>query len=128
VADLHEAVQRLAALMDAAITAREDVSMNQIALYADVSNGYLSRIRRGMLSHPPSPEILKRLAPHLRVSYNELLRTAGYITSPRDIPEEMGVFLRAQRELADDDFRELVNYALYQLHKTQQKPESEAKA
>lgn len=125
-ADLRESVLRLARLVDQAMAARPDVSMNQIALYAGVSNGYLSRIRRGMLTSPPSPDILKRLAPHLRVSYEELLQAAGYIIGPQDMPEEMGVFLRAQRELKDEDFRELVNYALYQLHKAKQRKKQES--
>jgi len=103
------AVERLAALVDQAIRARPAASLNQIALYAGVDAGYLSRIRRGRLKSPPSPEILARLAPHLNIPYEVLLEAAGYLT-PETQSEDRILFNRARRELSDEEYADILRY------------------
>lgn len=55
-----------------------NLSIRQLALCSGVSNSYISQIENGKRGIP-NPEILKKLAPHLKVSYNELMQKAGYI-------------------------------------------------
>lgn len=57
-------------------------SINQLALYSDVSAAHISRIERGVRDIP-SPEFIEKLAKGLRVSYEHLMEKAGYI-KPRD--------------------------------------------
>ncbi len=116
--DTREAVARLAAVVDNAVRRRR-VSGNQVALYAGISNGYLSRIRRGMLSSPPSPQILQQLAPALQVPYETLLEAAGYLTGVNNVPSDMGIFFRAREELTDEEFAELVRFAQWRLREKQ---------
>lgn len=54
------------------------LSIRQLALYSDVSPGYISQIEsenRGT----PTPEVLKKLAKGLKIPYEELMEVAGYI-------------------------------------------------
>lgn len=64
----------------------KDLSINQLALYSKVSAAHISRIEREL--RDPSPEILRKLAPVLKVSYEELMRVAGYIDDVRIIDFE----------------------------------------
>ena len=116
------AVKRVAQLVNDALQRRDGVTMNQIALYSGVNVGYLSRIRRGKLSSPPSPDVLRRLAPHLKVPYEELLRAAGYIENVDRVPQDLHIFLRAKDELPPEEFRELVNFAMWKLQQHRNGP------
>lgn len=66
-------------------------SRNAVSTRAGMSNAYLYQIESGR-SKKPNPAILKKLAPALKISYEELLEAAGYApqshTSPTtvDIP------------------------------------------
>lgn len=56
----------------------KNLSIRQLALYSDISPGYLSQIeseKRGT----PTPDILKKLAKGLKIPYNELMEAAGYV-------------------------------------------------
>lgn len=55
-------------------------SLNQLAMKAGVSNAHISRLERG-LRPAPSPEIIARLAGALHVSYEDLMKAAGYLDS-----------------------------------------------
>lgn len=111
-------VARLAALIDSALDARPGVSLNQIAFYAGVDTGYLSRIRRGLVKNPPSPRILRKLAPQLRVDYETLLEAAGYLLKPgEDEPEDQVLLNRARRELSDAEYAEILDYVRYRLQR-----------
>lgn len=55
----------------------KELSINQLALYSGISAAHLSRIERGL--REPSPEILKKLAVALKVSYEDLMKAAGYL-------------------------------------------------
>lgn len=56
------------------------LSITQLAKLSDVSPSYISRIENGG-RRPPKPEILKKMAPHLAIGYNELMVKAGYLTN-----------------------------------------------
>lgn len=53
------------------------LTIRQIETYSGVSNSYLSQVENGKRSIP-SPDILKKLAPALKVSYELLMEKAGY--------------------------------------------------
>lgn len=59
------------------IRERRGLTMRQVAIKTNVSQPYLSQIENGIKK--PSPEILKRLAPAYKVSYNDLMVVAGYL-------------------------------------------------
>lgn len=59
------------------------LSITQLAKFSNVSPSYISRIESGG-RRPPKPEILKRIAPHLGLGYNELMVKAGYLTNNQD--------------------------------------------
>ncbi|WIF95094.1 helix-turn-helix domain-containing protein [Caminicella sporogenes] len=54
------------------------LSQRRLAEMAKVSNTEISRIESGE-RQKPSPLILKAIAPHLGVSYSELMKKAGYL-------------------------------------------------
>jgi SOS-response transcriptional repressor LexA len=70
-----------------------------------VSNAYLSQLENGKRGKP-SPEIIKKLAPHLGVTYTELMRMAGYITE--DLNDEALELLKLE------DIEEVFNYTFEQ--------------
>lgn len=55
-----------------------DKSLNQIEMQTGITKSYLSKVLRGERS-TPKPETLKKLAPSLPCSYEDLMREAGYI-------------------------------------------------
>lgn len=56
----------------------KELSQRQLAELANVSNTEISRIESSERQNP-SPNILKCLAPHLDISYKDLMIKAGYI-------------------------------------------------
>jgi len=58
-------------------------STRQIEMMTGVSKSYLSLIERGERDIP-SPEILRKLAPAYKVSYEHLMKLAGYIHDNSD--------------------------------------------
>ena len=55
------------------------LSIARLSELSKVSPSYITRIEKGSRK-TPKPEILKKLAPHLDVSYDELMAKAGYLT------------------------------------------------
>jgi len=55
-----------------------NLSQRQLAERAGISHTEVWRLETGQRKNP-SPPVLKALAPHLGVSYEELLKKAGYI-------------------------------------------------
>lgn len=106
-----ERVARLARVVDRAIQNLPSASLNQVALKARIDSGYLSRIRRGKISNPPSPDILRQISRGLQISYKELLRAAGYwddtLEEQAQDPQRQ-MFFRAQRVLDEDDIAEIM--------------------
>lgn len=59
------------------------LSQRQLAEYSGVSNTEISRLEAGT-RQKPSPKVLSAIAPHLGVTYGELLKMAGYIDENLD--------------------------------------------
>ena len=62
---------------------RAGLSTREIERLSGVSKAYISQMETGG-RNVPTPDILRKLAPHLKVSYEDLMKAAGYI----DIPAE----------------------------------------
>lgn len=83
---------------------KKNYTLNQLALYSGVSAAHISRIennKRNVL-----PDTLKKLAPILDVSYEELMYVAGYLDNP-EIKEKDDKYLLSEK----DDFKELLEKA-----------------
>ncbi len=76
-----------------------------------VSNAYLSQVESGKIQQP-SPNILHALAAAYKISYEQLMEMAGYITSGRK--RSAGASARgaalAELNLTDEEERELMEY------------------
>lgn len=57
---------------------KNNLTLNRLAVLAGMSPSYLSRIERGERS-VPNAGILKKIAPHLGLTPEELMRAAGYL-------------------------------------------------
>jgi transcriptional regulator with XRE-family HTH domain len=68
------------------IREEKELSINQLALYSNVSAAHISRIERGL--REPSPEILKKISEALKVPYEELMKIAGYLESDTPNPAD----------------------------------------
>lgn len=56
------------------------LTIRQVEAFSGVSNSYLSQLENGKRGIP-SPDTLKKLAPVYRISYEELMSAAGYLTA-----------------------------------------------
>ncbi|GLY10372.1 helix-turn-helix domain-containing protein [Pseudobacillus badius] len=54
------------------------LTLNQVALYSDISAAQLSRIETGKRG-VPKPTTIKKISEALKVDYDELMKIAGYI-------------------------------------------------
>jgi SOS-response transcriptional repressor LexA len=81
------------------------LKIRELENLSSVSNAYLSQLENGKRGKP-SPEIIKKLAPHLGVTYTELMRMAGYITE--DLNDEALELLKLE------DIEEVFNYTFEQ--------------
>jgi len=68
------------------IREEKELSINQLALYSNVSAAHISRIERGL--REPSPEILKKISEVLKVPYEELMKVAGYLEPDTPTPAD----------------------------------------
>lgn len=61
--------------------AKGNRSINQYALHSGVSAAHISRLMRGKLTSPPTPQTIKRLADHAynEITYEQLMAAAGYL-------------------------------------------------
>ncbi|MDM5299488.1 helix-turn-helix transcriptional regulator [Bacillus pumilus] len=77
-----------------ALREEKKLSVNQLAMYSEVSAAGISRIENGKRGIPKPPTI-KKLAGALKVPYEEMMQAAGYIeeASPAHlIKEETAAF------------------------------------
>jgi SOS-response transcriptional repressor LexA len=81
------------------------LKIRELEALAGVSNAYLSQLENGKRGKP-SPDIIKKLAPHLGVTYTEIMKLAGYITE--DINQEALDLLKLE------DIEEVFEYAFEQ--------------
>lgn len=65
----------------------KSLTLNQVALYSEISAAQLSRIETGKRG-VPKPASIKKIAEALKVDYDELMFIAGYIKEypPRNYP------------------------------------------
>lgn len=83
----------------------KNMTLNQVALYAEISAAQLSRIETGKRG-TPKPQTIEKIAQALKVDYNDLMRVAGYINneerlSPPVQKDELDIAKRMQ-QLRDD--------------------------
>ncbi|MCL6443433.1 MAG: helix-turn-helix domain-containing protein [Alicyclobacillus sp.] len=64
-----------------------NLTIRQVEAYSGVSNAYLSQLENGKRGIP-SPDILRKLSKPLKVSYEELMIAAGYLTEQVQKPYE----------------------------------------
>ncbi|WP_073240236.1 helix-turn-helix domain-containing protein [Desulforamulus putei] len=102
---------------------KKEMTIRQLAMYANVSHGYLSQVERGERG-TPSPEILSKLAGPLGVSYEELMTAAGYLNGSSTVESVIAknkklydVIARA-KDLPDQNLEEITDTldTLIELH------------
>ncbi|HJU04438.1 MAG TPA: helix-turn-helix transcriptional regulator [Nitrospiraceae bacterium] len=97
----------------AAIRSDRGYSLRQVEGLTNnvISNAYLSQIESGKIQQP-SPNILHALATVYRISYEQLMEMAGFITANRDKGDvthgRAATF--AELNLSEDEERELLEY------------------
>lgn len=60
------------------IRERKGMTVNQLAVYSEVSSALISKIENG-IRRKPKPETIEKLAKGLKMEYEELMYIAGYI-------------------------------------------------
>ena len=60
---------------------KQRLSLREVEQESKVSNAYIAQIERGDRP-PPSPDILRKLAPVYKITVKELLEAAGYLDEP----------------------------------------------
>lgn len=80
------------------------LSINQLALYSDVSAAHISRIERKL--RKPSPEVLEKIADTLGVPYEKLMTVAGYLEG--DNNEGKSDWWEKEEEPTDIELEEFV--------------------
>jgi len=78
------------------IRENKNMTLNQVALYADISAAQLSRIENGK-RETPKPVTVEKIAKALRVDYEELMVVAGYLDESND--EEISKFEYYRRKI-----------------------------
>jgi transcriptional regulator with XRE-family HTH domain len=95
-------------------------SVNQLAIYSEVSAAQISRIETGQRG-VPKPETIQKLAKGLKRPYKELMRVAGHIEDGSDLnkyfPEanegEENVFFKNWESLSEEDKKQALDYIQY---------------
>ena len=80
---------------------RQRMSLREAERESGVSNAYIAQIERGDRP-PPSPDILRKLAPAFKVTVRELLEAAGYLEEPETKMSEEEMVNRAYRYAVED--------------------------
>lgn len=85
------------------------LTLNQVALYAEISAAQLSRIETGKRG-TPKPQTIEKIAQALKVDYTELMKVAGYVDDTshniENIKEERDIAKRLKQfeaELENSD-------------------------
>jgi HTH-type transcriptional regulator, competence development regulator len=80
------------------------LTLNQVALYSDISAAQLSRIENGKRG-VPKPNTIKGIAEALKCDYNHLMKIAGYIEEETDISNVRTS--KNEEKVADETFDSL---------------------
>ncbi|MEI4789341.1 helix-turn-helix transcriptional regulator [Bacillus sp. FJAT-53060] len=85
-----------------ALREEKKLSVNQLAMYSEVSAAGISRIENGKRGIPKPPTI-KKLAGALKIPYEEMMLAAGYIEEASPVPliKEAEMALSKIREAAE---------------------------
>lgn len=86
-------------------------TLRKVKKEAGISDGYLNQLEQGKVREP-SPHILYKLAKCYKVSYEHLLKLAGYIVPTRQISTKKvsGMAYSLFRDLTPDEEEELLKY------------------
>lgn len=70
-------------------------SINKYAKECDISSAHISRLIRGLVNTPPTPDTILRLSSVANngVTYNELMNAAGYFDTNRNISQKEKFFV-----------------------------------
>ena len=98
-------------------------SQGLLSRACDIDHSTIARWERG--DTKPSPSNLKKLAPYLGTSYDDLMVVAGYIdknSSPKSKAfEGMDFFMRAIGKLSPDGKKQVYDYIEWVDHQEKQK-------
>ncbi|MFJ5964549.1 helix-turn-helix domain-containing protein [Bacillus sp. NPDC093026] len=85
-----------------ALREEQKLSVNQLAMYSEVSAAGISRIENGKRGIP-KPTTIKKLAGALKVPYEEMMQAAGYIeeSTPAHLVKEEPAALSKMKEAAE---------------------------
>lgn len=69
---------------------KRGLTVNQLAIYAEVSSGLISKLENGKRG-TPKPETIEKLAKGLKMEYEELMSKAGYVAykGKREVPKKV---------------------------------------
>lgn len=84
---------------------KQRLSLREVEQESKVSNAYIAQIERGDRP-PPSPDILRKLAPVYKITVKELLEAAGYLDEPETkVSEEERVNRAFAYAVEDPEFK-----------------------
>jgi transcriptional regulator with XRE-family HTH domain len=75
------------------------LTLNQVALYSEISAAQLSRIENGKRG-VPKPNTIKQIAEALKVEYEDLMEKAGYLENK--VEELPGLTSKDERDILKD--------------------------
>jgi transcriptional regulator with XRE-family HTH domain len=93
-----------------------NISIQELSRRSGVTAGYINRLERGEKTTSgnepitPSPQVLKKLAPHLEVDYHDLLRAAGHLDDVIHKPDLYQLLLGGKVKIHGVDIEDL-NFA-----------------
>ncbi|MFL1998540.1 helix-turn-helix transcriptional regulator [Lysinibacillus irui] len=83
----------------------KNMTLNQVALYAEISAAQLSRIETGKRG-TPKPQTIEKIARALKVDYNELMTIAGYIETDPSV-DHLSEKVDSNPKLTEKDERDI---------------------
>lgn len=83
----------------------KNMTLNQVALYAEISAAQLSRIETGKRG-TPKPQTIEKIARALKVDYNELMSIAGYIETDSSV-DHLSEEVNSNPKLTEKDERDI---------------------
>lgn len=109
----------------------KNMTLNQVALYAEISAAQLSRIETGKRG-TPKPMTIERIAKALRVDYEELMVKAGYIEASKPLEDDdkleyykrkivnefpdIDLMFKDMASLSGDDLEEVYEYIKFKMN------------
>lgn len=88
----------------------KNMTLNQVALYAEISAAQLSRIETGKRG-TPKPQTIEKIARALKVDYTELMEIAGYLetdTTTNYVSENKSTYVPQLTEKDECDIGKLL--------------------